>query len=127
MTLQISSNNERIILIFLLVSSISISVPLVLQHAAHLEGVLNMTIHAVGFVLASFLTGIGLITWKKTKITRMLFSSFAFAMLSISQGVYMYLEKTSHSHFSFEGEIFDIMIVGVTILFAVGVFYKRSF
>jgi len=124
-TLQVSNNNERILLVFVLVSSISISIPFVLEHGSHLDGILHMSIHAVGFVLASFLGAVAIISWRKTKIPRMMFSSFAFILLSIAQGVYMYFERTDHSHFSFEGEIFDIMIVGVTVLFAVGVFYKR--
>ena len=125
MTLEFSNNNERILLVFVLVSSTAISIPLVLAHAAHLEGILHLSIHAVGFVLASFLAAMTVISWRKTKIPRMIFSSFAFGMLAISQGIYMYLERTAHSHLSFEGEIFDIMIVGVTVLFAVGIFYKR--
>ena len=125
MTFQVSNNNERILLVFVLVSSISISVPFVLEHASHLDGILHMSIHSVGFVLASFLATLAIISWRKTKIPRMVFSSLAFIMLSIAQGFYMYFERTDHSHFSFEGEFFDIMIVGVTVVFAVGIFYKR--
>ena len=125
MTLQISNNNERILLVFVLVSSISISIPFVLEHASHLDGILYPSIHAVGFVLASFLATVTMISWRRTKIPRMIFSSSAFGMLAIAQGFYMYFERSDHSHFSFEGEIFDIMIVGVTVLFAVGIFYKH--
>ena len=125
MTLQVSNNNERILLVFVLVSSISISIPFVLEHASHLDGILYMSIHAVGFVLASFLGAVAIISWRKTKIPRMMFSSFAFSTLALAQGIYMYFERTDHSHFSFEGEIFDILIVIVTIFFGIGVFYKR--
>ena len=125
MTLQLSENNDRLLLIFTLVASIIISIPLVMNHVSHAHGVIHLVIHSCGFVLASFLTVVALISWRKTKIARMIFSGFAFAALALAQGVYMYLEKDTHEHWNLENEIFDILIVIVTILFAVGVFYKR--
>ena len=110
MAYQISENKERIILGFTIAISISISVPLVVYHFTHIDGIIHMTIHAGGFVLASFLTVVALISWRKTKIARMIFSGFAFAVLALAQGVYMYLEQDNHDHFNFEGEIFDILI-----------------
>jgi len=125
MTSQVSNKNNQILLGFILAVSIIISIPLVMQHASHMDGILHMSIHAVGFVLALFLTGMAVISWRKTRISRMFFSSIAFTTLALAQGVYMYLEKDTHDHWSLENEIFDILIVIVTILFAVGVFYKR--
>tara|TARA_B100000530_G_scaffold262847_1_gene175798 strand:- start:1201 stop:1578 length:378 start_codon:yes stop_codon:yes gene_type:complete len=125
MAYQISENKERIILGFTIAISISISVPLVVYHFTHIDGIIHMTIHAGGFVLASFLTVMAMISWKKSKIPRIIFSGFAFATLAIAQVVYMYLEKDEHAHLEFENEIFDILIVVVTVLFAIGVFYKR--
>lgn len=125
MTSQVSNKNNQILLGFVLAVSIIISIPLVMPHASHMDGILHMSIHAAGFVLASFLTGMAIISWRKTKISRMFFSSIAFTTLALAQGVYMYLEKDTHEHWNLENEIFDILIVIVTILFAVGVFYKR--
>ena len=125
MTSQVSNKNNQILLGFVLAVSIIISIPLVMPHASHMEGILHMSIHTVGFVLASFLTGMTIISWRKTKISRMFFSSISFVILALAQGVYMYLEKDTHEHWNLENEIFDILIVIVTILFAVGVFYKR--
>ena len=125
MTSQVSNKNNQILLGFVLVVSIIISIPLVMPHASHMDGILHMSIHAVGLVLASFLTGMTIISWRKTKISRIFFSSLAFAILALAQGVYMYLEKDTHEHWSLENEIFDILIVIVTLLFAVGIFYKR--
>ena len=125
MTSQVSNKNNQILLGFVLAVSIIISIPLVMPHASHMDGILHMSIHAAGFVLASFLTGMAIISWRKTKISRIFFSSIAFAILALAQGVYMYLEKDTHEHWNLENEIFDILIVIVTILFAVGVFYKR--
>ena len=125
MTSQVSNKNNQILLGFVLAVRIIISIPLVMPHASHMEGILHMSIHTVGFVLASFLTGMTIISWRKTKISRMFFSSIAFATLALAQGVYMYLEKDTDEHWNLENEVFDILIVIVTILFAVGVFYKR--
>ena len=125
MTSQVSSKNNQILLGFVLAVSIIISIPLVMPHVTHMAGILHLSIHAAGFVLASFLTGMTIISWRKTKISRMFFSSIAFVILALAQGVYMYLEKDTHEHWNLENEIFDILIVIVTILFAVGVFYKR--
>ena len=125
MKLQLSDNNERILLVFTIVISVAISFPLVWYHISHIDGILHMMIHAVGFVIASFLTTITLISWKKTRMSRMILSSFAFSTLALAQGIYMYLERNAHEHFTFENEIFDILIVIVTIFFGIGVFYKR--
>ena len=125
MTSQVSNKNNQIHLGFILAVSIIISIPLVMPHATHMDEILHMSIHAAGFTLASFLTGMAIISWRKTKISRIFFSSLAFAILALAQGVYMYLEKDTHEHWSLENEIFDILIVIVTLLFAVGIFYKR--
>ena len=125
MTLQVSNNNGRILLAIAVAISLAISIPFVIYHSSHIDGILHMSIHAVGFVLASFLTTMALISWRRTRIPRMMFSGFAFGALALAQVVYMYLERNDHSHFTFENEIFDILIVAVTVLFAVGVFYKR--
>ena len=127
MTSQVSNKNNQILLGFVLAVSIIISIPLVMPHASHMDGILHMSIHAAGFVLASFLTGMAIISWRKTKISRIFFSSIAFATLALAQGFYMYLEKDTHEHWNLESEIFDILIVIVTLLFAVGIFYKRKF
>ena len=125
MALELSDNNERILLVFTIVISVAISLPLVWYHISHIDGILHMMIHAVGFVIASFLTTITLISWKKTRMSRMILSSFAFSTLALAQGIYMYLERDVHKHLTFENEIFDILIVIVTIFFGIGVFYKR--
>ena len=98
MTSQVSSKNNQILLGFVLAVSIIISIPLVMPHATHMDGILHLSIHAAGFVLASFLTGMAIISWRKTKISRIFFSSIAFAILALAQGVYMYLEKDTHDH-----------------------------
>ena len=50
MTSQVSNKNNQILLGFVLAVSIIISIPLVMPHASHMDGILHMSIHAVGFV-----------------------------------------------------------------------------
>ena len=58
----------------------------------------------------------------------MLFSSAEFAVLTFAQGIYLFLEQSvmpdHHVDFLSANEIFDISIVIMTILFALGVFYN---
>ena len=93
----------------------------------HQEQIFHIAIHESGFVLASFLTVMTLISYKKTRISRMLFSSSAFGVLAFGQGGYLYLKKDIHviEDMTSASEILDICIVIMTVLFAIGVFYKR--
>jgi len=125
MALQFSNRNEQILLAFTIAASASIALPLVMAHSTEFDGLLHMIIHAGGFIIASFLTTMALISWKRTKIPRMMISSFAFGVLAFAQIVYMYVERNDHDHFTFENIIFGVLIVVVTVLFAAGVFYKR--
>ena len=64
----------------------------------------------------------------KTKLTQMIFSAAAFGVLTCAQGIYLFLDQdlsTTHmiDYFS-ANEIFDVLIVVMTVLFAVGVFYN---
>jgi hypothetical protein len=70
---------------------------------------------------------LALISYSKTKITRMLFSSAAFGILACGQSAYMYTKIDNHSpeNMFSGGEILDISILIMTALFAIGVFYKR--
>ena len=106
---------------------IILSIPLIYGHIFHTGHLFHIAIHESGFVLASFLTIMALISYKKTKIKRMIFSSAAFGVLAFGQAAYMYSKIGDHSieDMSSPGEILDICIVIMTVLFAIGVFYKR--
>ena len=93
-------------------------------HEGHL---FHIAIHESGFILASFLSAMAVISYKKTKIKRMIFSSAAFGVLAFGQAGYMYSKIGDHTmeDMSSPSEILDICIVIMTILFAIGVFYKK--
>ena len=108
-------------------SVIIISIPMIYGHFFHSGHLFHIAIHESGFILASFLAAMAIISYKKTKIPRMLFSASAFSVLAFGQAGYMYSKIGDHvvEDMSSPGEILDISIVVMTILFAIGVFYKR--
>ena len=60
----------------------------------------------------------------------MLFSAAAFGVLTFAQGVYLFLEQSNEPDHTIDffsgGEIFDVSVVIMTMLFALGVFYKYN-
>ena len=127
MTYTLGEKKYSYFLIAVIGSIVILSMPLISNHILHQEHIFHIAIHESGFVLASFLTVMTLISYKKTRISRMLFSSSAFGVLAFGQGGYLYLKKDIHviEDMTSASEILDICIVIMTVLFAIGVFYKR--
>ena len=127
MTYILGEKKYSYFLIAVLGSIVILSVPLIYGQVFHSENLFHLAIHEIGFVLASFLAVMALISYKKTKITRMLFSSSAFGILAFGQAAYMYQKMNDHvvEDMSSPGEILDVCIVIMTVLFAVGIFYRR--
>ena len=122
------SNNSKYsyLIIAVLACVIIISVPMIYGHLFHDGHLFYVAIHETGFVLSSFLTVMALIAYKKTKIKRMLFSSAAFGILSFGQGEVMYQEMNEHVlDMTSSAEVLEYCIVTMTILFALGIFYKH--
>jgi len=97
-------------------------------HFAHPDHIPHIAIHEAGLLISGFLFSLALLGYSKTKLKRMLFSTAAFATLTVAQGVYLFSElNMSPTHvidyFSVNG-IFGILIVIMTMLFALGVFYN---
>ena len=106
---------------------IILSIPLIYGHFFHSGHLFHIAIHESGFALATFLTAVAIISYKKTKIKRMLFSAAAFGVLAFGQAGYMYSKIDEHEMENLLGpeEILDVCIVIMTVLFAIGIFYKR--
>ena len=122
------SNNSKYsyLIIAVLACVIIISVPMIYGHLFHDGHLFYVAIHETGFVLSSFLTVMALIAYKKTKIKRMLFSSAAFGILSFGQGEVMYQEMNEHVlDMTSSAEVLEYCVVAMTILFALGIFYKH--
>ena len=126
MTHLINEKKYSIFLIAIVGSIVILSIPLILNQVLEGEHLLHVAIHEIGFVLAAFLSIMAGIAYMKTKISRMLFSAFAFGVLAFGQAAYMYQKIGDHAaENTWHGEILDICIVIMTVLFAIGVFYKR--
>jgi amino acid transporter len=128
MTYTVKQRKNSYFLITILVASILVSIPIISNHFFHPEHYFHVAIHESGFILAIFLVGITIISYRETKLPRMLFSSAAFVVLAISQLVYMIEKINIPSTMEMEDAIqghFDIGILIMTVIFAVGIFYKR--
>ena len=105
---------------------IILSIPLVYGHFFHSGHLFHIAIHESGFALATFLTAVAIISYKKTKIKRMLFSAAAFGVISFGQGEVMYQRMYDHTiDLTSPGNVLEYCIVIMTVLFALGIFYKR--
>jgi hypothetical protein len=114
---------------------IAIVIPLIIfgyamlsPHLTHPNHIAHIAIHEAGMLIAGFLLSLTIIAYSKTKLPRMLFSAAAFGALTFAQGIYLFLEQNTkpdhHVDFLSANEIFDTLIVIMTILFALGVFYN---
>jgi len=104
-----------------------LSIPMLYGHFFHSGHLFYVAIHETGFILASFLTTITVISYKKTKLKRMLFSASAFGVLAFGQGEIMYQQMNDHveNDLTSSGEVLEYCIVTMMILFSIGIFYKR--
>ena len=124
-----STFNERKYSYFLIavIGSVSIlSIPMIYGHFFHEGHLFHIAIHESGFLLATFLTVMAIISYKKTKIKRMLFSAAAFGVLAFGQGEVMY--QTMHEHNVSPTDTIEVLeycIVAMTVLFAIGIFWKK--
>ena len=128
MTYTMKQRKNSYFLITIIVVSIFVSIPIISNHFFHPQHYFHVAIHEAGFILATFLVGITIISYRETKLPRMLFSSAAFAALAITQLGYMIEKINIPSTMEVEGVAqghFDIGILIMTAIFAAGIFYKR--
>ena len=128
MTFKASDRKYSYFLLAAIGCIIILSIPMMYGHFFHEGHLFYIAIHETGFLLASFLTTITLISYKKTKLKRMLFSSSAFGVLAFGQGEIMYQQMNDHNviqDIASPGEILEYCIVTMMVLFAIGIFYKR--
>ena len=124
-----SDSNEKKYSYFLIAivgCTVILSIPMLYGHFFHEGHLLFVAVHESGFILATFLTGMAIISYTKTKVKRMLFSAAAFGVLAFGQGEIMYQKMHDHTvDITSPGEILEYCIVIMTVLFAVGIFYKH--
>ena len=124
----IETQKDKTIILVIVIPLIIFGYAMFSPHLTHAEHIAHIVIHEAGFLIAGFLLSLTIIAYFKTKLTRMLFSAAAFAVLTLAQGVYLFLEQNTeqdhHVDFLSANEIFDTLIVIMTVLFALGVFYN---
>ncbi|MDB3956455.1 hypothetical protein N9385_02140 [Candidatus Nitrosopelagicus sp.] len=122
------SNNRKYsyFLIAVIGCIVILSIPMMYGHFFHEGHMFFVAIHESGFILATFLTVMAIISYKKTKVKRMLFSAAAFGVLAFGQGEVMYQKMHDHTvDLTSPGNVLEYCIVIMTVLFAIGIFYKR--
>ena len=126
---MLSNSRDRKYSYFLIAvigSVVILSIPMMYGHFFHEGHVFFVAIHESGFILATFLTAMAIISYKKTKVRRMLFSAAGFGVLAFGQGEVMYQKMHDHTvDLTSPSNVLEYCIVIMTVLFAIGVFYKR--
>jgi hypothetical protein len=125
--MSFNSDRKKFSFLIIAVGCIGIlSIPMIYSHFFHEGHMFFVAVHESGFLLATFLTGMTIISYKKTKVRRMLFSAAAFGVLAFGQGEVMYQRMHDHTiDLTSPGNVLEYCIVIMTVLFAIGVFYKR--
>ena len=125
----IETHRDKTIILVIVIPLIIFGYSMFSPHLTHPNHITHIAIHEAGMLIAGFLLSLTIIAYFKTKLPRMLFSAAAFAVLTLAQGIYLFLELNSipdhHVDFLSANEIFDISIVIMTVLFALGVFYNH--
>ena len=127
MTSILETKKDTMVILVILIPLIIFAYAMFSPHITHPNHIAHIAIHEAGMLIAGFLFAITIVTYRRTKISRMKFSAVAFAVLIFAQGVYLFLEQDETGHdvdFFSASEIYDISIVLMTILFALGVFYN---
>ena len=124
----IETHRDKTIILVIVIPLLIFGYAMFSPHVTHTGHIAHIVIHEAGFLIAGFLLSLTIIAYFKTKLPRMLFSAAAFAVLTLAQGVYLFLEQNTeqdhHVDFLSANEIFDTSIVIMTVLFALGVFYN---
>ena len=130
MTSILQTNRDKAVILIVLIPLIIFAYAMFSPHISSPDHFAHIATHEAGLLIAGFLLSMTLLSYNKTKHIRMLFSAAAFATLTLAQGVYLFLEQDMQlthviNYFSAD-EVFDFLIVIMTVLFAIGVFYKND-
>ena len=124
----IETHRDKTIILIIVIPLVIFAYAMLSPHLTHPNHIAHIAVHEAGMLIAGFLLSLTILSYFKTKLPRMLFSAAAFGVLTFAQGVYLFLEQSrpadSHINLLSVNEIFDIAIVVMTVLFALGVFYN---
>jgi hypothetical protein len=118
-------NNKFNLFLFLTIGFTSIIVyPLVMPHLTHPSMIYHIALHIISFDIALFLTTISLISYKKIKSKRVLFTFLSFGFLLVVEFMYILQSSDVLSEFRIPLigiEIPHILLLIMLSLFAIGV------
>ena len=124
----IETHKDTTIILVIVIPLLIFGYAMFSPHITHPGHIAHIVIHEAGFLIAGFLLSLTILAYFKTKLPRMLFSSAAFGVLTFAQGVYLFFKQNMTADHEVDllsaNEIFDISIVIMTVLFAVGIFYN---
>ena len=124
----IETRRDRLLVIAIIIPLVIFAYAMLSPHLTHPNHIAHIAVHEAGMLIAGFLLSLTILSYFKTKLPRMLFSAAAFGVLTLAQGLYLFLEQNTkpdhHVDFLSANEIFDTSIVIMTVLFALGVFYN---
>ena len=123
--LQIIIKNKKYLFMVLSISFISIVVyPLVLPHITHPSMIYHIVVHIIGFDIALFLTFVSVLSFKRTRNLRILFTALSFGVLLLVELLYL-LESTDllgEFHLPIIGiEFSHLLMILMLSLFAIGI------
>ena len=124
----LETRKDKAIILGVLIPLIIFAYAMSSPHISSPDHFAHIATHEAGLLIAGFLVSMTLIAYKKTRLPRMLFSAGAFSTLTLAQGIYLFLEKDMQpTHvINSADEIFEFLIVIMTVLFAIGIFYKNE-
>ena len=113
--------NQKIIWVSIIISFIIISIPVLLytEHPIHHE------LHTVSMFLSIILAGFAFRAYLNYKITRLLFSGFAFLAFGIAEGLEIVYDVEHEGDFLGVSAIRDYIIIIGLSLFAFGTIPKK--
>jgi hypothetical protein len=104
--------------------AILFSTPLILREI-NSSFFFDYSMHSIIFLLASFLVIVTVLAYRKTKISRMLYSSFAFGILAIGQIVQLYILELDMFTDHFDNSlIMDVIVLAMISIFALSIFKR---
>ena len=124
----LETRKDKVIILGVIIPLIIFAYAMFSPHISSPDHFAHIATHEAGLLIAGFLVSMTLIAYKKTRLPRMLFSAGAFSTLTLAQGIYLFLEKDMQpTHvINSADEIFEFLIVIMTVLFAIGIFYKNE-
>jgi hypothetical protein len=118
------NNKANLLLVLSIVFTSIIFYPLIIPHLFHLSMIFHISIHILSLDMALFLVVISVLSFKKTKSKKVLFTSLSFGILLMVELLYLLQSSNILGDFQIpfiEVEIPHMLLLLMLLLFAAGV------